>query len=168
MRLVVSNTGPLMHLAQAQSLDLLRLSGAVHIPPAVATEAARHISAWASAPSAWINVTSLQPAHAIHAQSWRQAGLLDRGEAEALALARQLNADWFLTDDNAARVLAVSLGIEVHGSLGVALWAAAAGHLNRSEAETALNGLAASTLWLSARVLKEAQDALDQIFPASN
>lgn len=53
-------------------------------------------------------------------------------------------------------------------SLGVALWAAAAGHLNRPEAEAALNGLATSTLWLSARVLKEAKDALDQIFPAHN
>lgn len=168
MRLVVSNTGPLMHLSQAQSLDLLRLSGAVHIPPAVATETARHISDWTTTPPAWINVTSLQPAHANQALAWRQAGLLDWGEAEALALTRQLNADWFLTDDTAARVLAASLGIEVHGSLGIVLWAAAVGHLNRSEAEAALNGLAASTLWLSAQVLKEAKDALDQIFPVTN
>jgi predicted nucleic acid-binding protein len=168
MRLVVSNTGPLMHLSQAQSLDLLRLSGDVHIPPAVAVEAAHHISTWTTAPPVWVNISSLQPAHASQAQAWQQAGLLDLGEAEALALARQLNADWFLTDDTAARVLAASLGIEVHGSLGIALWAAAAGHLNRSEAEAALNGLAASTLWLSAQVLKEAKDALDQIFSVSN
>ncbi len=168
MRLVVSNTGPLMHLFQAQSLDLLRLSGAVHIPPAVATEAAHHISAWSTTSPAWINVTSLQPPHASQALAWRQAGLLDWGEAEALALTRQLNADWFLTDDTAARVLAASLGIEVHGSLGTVLWAAAVGHLNRSEAEAALNGLAASTLWLSAQVLKEAKDALDQIFPVTS
>jgi predicted nucleic acid-binding protein len=168
MRLVVSNTGPLMHLSQAQSLDLLRLLGAIHTPPAVATEAARHISAWAPAPPAWINITSLQPAHASQAQAWEKAGLLDWGEAEALALTRQLNADWFLTDDTAARVLAASLGIEVHGSLGIVLWAAATGHLNRSEAEAALSGLAASTLWLSARVLQEAKDVLDRIFPVSN
>ena len=168
MKLVVSNTGPLMHLFQAQSIELLRLSGEIHIPPAVATEAVRHISAWATALPTWINITPLQPTNAGQAQTWRQAGLLDWGEAEALVLTRQLNADWFLTDDTAARVLAASLGTEVHGSLGVVLWAAAAGHLNRSETETALNGLAASTLWLSARVLKEAQDALDRIFPVSN
>jgi predicted nucleic acid-binding protein len=167
MRLVVSNTGPLMHLTQAQSFDLMALIGEIHIPPAVNTEASRHIPPWTTAPPAWINITPLQPTNANQAQAWRQAGLLDWGEAEALALARQLNADWFLTDDTAARVLASSLSIEVHGSLGVVLWAAAAGHLTRSEAETALNGLAASTLWLSARVLKEARDALDRIFPLS-
>lgn len=168
MRLVVSNTGPLMHLSQAKSLDLMGLIGDLHIPPAVHVEAARHISTWTTAPPAWINITPLQPNNARQAQAWRQAGLLDWGEAEALALTRQLNADWFLTDDTAARVLASSLGIEVHGSLGVVLWAAASGHLNRSQAEAVLNGLAASTPWLSARVCKEAQDALDQIFPASN
>ncbi len=167
MRLVVSDTGPLMHLAQAQSLDLVGLIGDLHIPPAVAIEAAHHIPAWTTAPPTWINITPLQPTNASQPQAWWQAGLLDWGEAEALALTRQLNAHWFLTDDTAARVLAASLGIEVHGSLGVVLWAAAAGHLNHSEAETALNGLAASTLWLSARVLKEAKDALDQIFPDS-
>lgn len=168
MRLVVSNTGPLMHLSQAQSLDLLRLLGAIHIPPAVAAEAARHIPTWTTAPPVWISITTLQPAQASQALAWEQAGLLDQGEAEALALTRQLNADWFLTDDTAARVLASSLAIEVHGSLGIVLWAAATGHLNRQETETALNALAASTLWLSARVFKEARDALGKIFPAAN
>lgn len=168
MKLVVSNTGPLLHLSQAQALDLMALLGEIHIPPAVVAEAARHISTWTIAPPNWISVTSLEPTHARQAQAWRRAGLLDWGEAEALALARQLNADWFLTDDTAARVLATSFGIEVHGSLGIALWAAAAGHLNRAEAEAALTRLAGSTLWLSARVLQEANNALDQIFPVPN
>jgi len=75
-----------------------------------------------------------------------QAGLLDRGEAQALALAAQVKADWFLTDDAAARVVASQQGIEVHGSLGVVLWAAATGHLGRGEAEAALKALAGSSL----------------------
>jgi len=56
--------------------------------------------------------------------TWQQAGLLHGGEAEPVALAIELKADWFLTDDAAARLLAESLGLEVHGSLGVILWAA--------------------------------------------
>ena len=56
-------------------------------------------------------------------------------------LVRQLKADWFVTDDTAARVLATTLGIEVHGSLGILLWAAAA-HLDGDEAD------AGSMLWL--------------------
>jgi hypothetical protein len=165
MKLVVSNTGPLMHLSQANALDLMQLLGDIHIPPAVAAEAKRHVPSWASAMPAWIHLAPLPPTHAAQALAWEKAGLLDRGEAEALALTQQLNADWFLTDDTAARVLATSLGVEVHGSLGIVLWAAATGHLDRTAAEAALHGLAASTLWLSPRVRKEAHDALEKIFP---
>jgi len=93
-----------------------------------------------------------------------KAGLLDPGEAEALALANQLHAEWLLTDDTAARLVASRLGLEVHGSLGVVLWAAAVGHFNRAEAEATLEALSNTSLWLSARVLDEARGALRQIF----
>ena len=97
------------------------------------------------------------------ARSWLHAGLLDPGEAQALALAAQISADWLLTDDAAARTLAEHQGFEVHGSLGIVLWAAAAGHLDRSEGERALEALAQSSLWISARVLAEARRALERI-----
>lgn len=38
MRRVVSNTGPLLHLSEAQALDLLRLAGEVHTPGGVEAE----------------------------------------------------------------------------------------------------------------------------------
>ncbi|HXG68902.1 MAG TPA: DUF3368 domain-containing protein [Blastocatellia bacterium] len=120
---------------------------------------------WRGQQPDWIAVTPLSAPDADDAIAWQQAGLLDRGEAEALALARQLNADWFVTDDTAARVLAKSVGVEAHGSLGIVLWAAAAGHLTRAPAEEALNRLANSSLWISARILAEARAALDQLFP---
>jgi predicted nucleic acid-binding protein len=82
-----------------------------------------------------------------------------------VALARQAGADWLLTDDAAARLFATALGIEVHGSLGVLLWAAAAGHLDPIEAEAALSRLAASSLWVSGQVLEEARSALRRMFP---
>ena len=89
---------------------------------------------------------------------------MDPGEAHALALALQISADWLLTDDAAARLVAQQHGVEVHGSLGVVLWAAAVGHLDRTEAETTLEALSRSSLWISARVLEEARGALRQIF----
>ena len=52
-------------------------------------------------------------------------GLAAYGEAQAIALARQFGPDWLLTDDASARLLAQSLGLEVHGSLGLVLWSAA-------------------------------------------
>jgi predicted nucleic acid-binding protein len=168
MRLVVSNTGPLLHLLEANSLDLLKLAGEVHIPPAVATEISRLATNWSSLQTDWINVTSLIAPHDAQAIAWMHAGLLDIGEAAAIALAQQLAADWFLTDDAAARVLAESLNIETHGSLGIVLWAAATSHLNHSEARDALNRLAQSSLWISAQIQAEARDALDKLFPTTN
>jgi hypothetical protein len=35
VRLVVSDTGPVLHLAEAQALNLMSLTGEVHIPTAV-------------------------------------------------------------------------------------------------------------------------------------
>lgn len=49
-------------------------------------------------------------------------------------------------------------------SLGVVLWAAAAGELNRAEAEVTLERLAHSSLWISAKVLAEARAALGQLY----
>ncbi len=163
MRIIVSNTGPLLHLSEAQSLDLLRLAGQIHIPLSVALEAKRYLPAWRVVQPVWITITELVEPNLSEAQSWQQSGLLDSGEAEALALARQLNAGWFLTDDTAARVMATSLGIEAHGSLGLVLWAAAR-HLKREQAEQTLEALAASSLWISASVLVEAKAALKRIF----
>jgi len=100
------------------------------------------------------------------AAAWQHAGLLDAGEAEAVALVRQIGADWLLTDDNAARLFAGALGIEAHGSLGIVLWAAAAGHANQDEATAILDRLAQSSLWVSAQILTEAREALTQIFRA--
>jgi len=90
--------------------------------------------------------------------------LLHAGEAEAIALARQIRADWLVTDDAAARLFAQTLGIEVHGSLGIVLWAAATGRLNRPQAEAVLERLSRSSLWLSPRVLAEAKKALEKIY----
>jgi hypothetical protein len=37
-------------------------------------------------------------------------------------------------------------------------------HLSRAETEQALNGLEASSLWLSARIYQEARQSLDAIY----
>lgn len=165
MRRVVSNTGPLLHLGEAEALTLLGQTGEVYIPRAVDIETAQQNPLWQTQKPAWIHVHTLTASYAMEAVAWQQAGLLDSGEAEAVALVRQMNAHWLLTDDAAARLFAQSLGMEAHGSLGVVLWAAAVGHLNRAEAEATLDRLAQSSLWISAKVLAEAKAALSQLFP---
>lgn len=163
-RRIVSDTGPLLHLREAGTLDTLQAAGQVFIPLAVETEMIALDAAWSRERPAWIEAVPLQPSFQSQAADWMKAGLLDPGETEALALAGQLQAEWLLTDDTAARLVASRLGLEVHGSLGVVLWAAASGHFSRAEAEDALEALSQSSLWLSARVLDEARGALRQIF----
>jgi predicted nucleic acid-binding protein len=150
-------------MSEAQVLTLLMQTGEVYIPRAVDLEMEQNDSLWPNARPPRIHVERLGTPYDEEATAWQQAGLLDAGEAEAIALARQVQADWFLTDDAAARLFAQALGLEVHGSLGIVLWAAAVGHLNRVAAEAALNRLAQSSLWVSANVLTEARSALDQL-----
>lgn len=143
-------------------MDVLRLIDEVHAPPQVVTELRYFLPDW-QAPE-WIRVDLLDAARAEEAAAWQQANLLHGGEAEAIALAQQIGADWLLTDDAAARLFASQIGLEVHGSLGIVLWAAAFGHFTRADAGKALTKLAASSLWLSSRVLAEARAALEEMY----
>jgi predicted nucleic acid-binding protein len=149
------------HLHEAQELAILMHAGEVSIPPVVDLELLEHDPVWRLHRPPWVQVARLTEPHAQVATTWQQAGLLGAGEAEAIALAQQVQADWLLTDDAAARLFAQALGIEVHGSLGIVLWAAAVGHLNHEAA--ALDRLAQSSLWVSARVLAEAKAALQRL-----
>lgn len=163
VRRVVCNTGPLLHLREARGLELLAETGHVFIPHAVDMETVQHAPDWRRQRPKWLVVETLVRPFDGHARAWEQAGLLDAGEAEVVALARQLKADWLLTDDAAARLFAEALGMEVHGSLGVVLWAAGEGRLNRTAAHAILNRLARSSLWISERVLVEAKSASNQL-----
>lgn len=164
MRNVVCDTSVLLHLAEAEALPVLIRVGDICGPRAVVTEMAQHTPSWRTEEPSWVHVQSLTPSLLQEATAWCQAGLLDSGEAEAIALARQINADWFLTDDAAARLFAQSLRIEVHGSLGVVLWAAAVGELSQADAEATLERLAKSSLWISSKVLAEARAALGKLY----
>ncbi|HSX78150.1 MAG TPA: DUF3368 domain-containing protein [Candidatus Saccharimonadia bacterium] len=165
MRRIVSDTGPLLHLHEAACLALLEHAGTVAVPKAVDSEMVHHVREWPTRKPRWITVTAVTAPYDVQATGWQQSGLLEAGEAEAIVLALQLSAMWLLTDDTAARVFATTLGLEVHGSLGIVLWAAARGHLSREESTVALDRLAHSSLWLSTRVLAEARAALDRLFP---
>ncbi len=102
---------------------------------------------------------------ALLANQWLGTGLVDAGEAEALAHAKVENADLFLTDDAEARALAESIGVESRGTIGVVLFAAAVGKLGEAEATRTLEDLEErSTLWMSSRVKRAAREAIAAIF----
>jgi predicted nucleic acid-binding protein len=160
MKRLVADTGPVLHLHEAGALHLLPLIGEISLPPLVAAELRPRISALPK----WAKIQALSSTALECALEWRRAGLLHGGEAEALALAREFKADWFLTDDAAARLMAESLNVEVHGSIGVVLWAVASKLVKKSEAESFLIGLEKSSLWMSLKVRIEARAALEKLF----
>jgi len=165
VRRVVSNTGPILRLSEIDALDLLQEVGAVHIPPAVQEELQRALAEWSSRRPEWIQVIDVDSAHMVELQPWMDTEAIHIGEAAALALARQIQADWFLTDDAAARLVGRTMNLEVHGTIGILLWAAGARRLEAREAEGFLDRLSRSSLWMSPRVLAQARSALRVICP---
>ena len=168
MRLIVSNTGPILHLQEVDALHLLRDAGQVCIPALVEDELRRHLPEWHKIRPDWLEVTEMTEVELAPFRQWVTGGVVHAAEAAAIALARGLKADWFLTDDTAARLLARNLSIEVHGSLGMVLWAAVVGHVDRGPAADLVSRLASSSLWVSPKILAEALDALATIFKEQN
>jgi len=166
MKVIICDAGPLIHLSEANCLDLLRPAGNVFLPHRVAIEVRSSVPTAEQWPE-WLQVVELQPHERKEAEMWQAAGGLHAGEAEALVLARRKNADWFLTDDATTRLFVSLLGMEVHGSLGIILWNAAKGYLSREETESGLKRLEATSLWLSERVRREARQALEDIIGSS-
>jgi predicted nucleic acid-binding protein len=132
MILVVADTGPLRYLVLIEAIDLLaRLYDRVIIPHAVFAELT-HVHApvvvreWASALPPWAEIK--------HASRIELGGLLDPGEAEAIALAQELKADSLLLDETEARQEALRLGLPVSGTVGILEKAAERNWINLREA----------------------------------
>jgi predicted nucleic acid-binding protein len=166
MNVVVTDTGPLLHLHQVGFMHLLAHLGTVQVTPTVWSELQRHAPSFAtSGLPAWLSQAQPSASANLQASHWVNAQVLHAGEAEALAYARETQADLFLTDDTAARTLGESLGIHVRGSLGVVLFAAVSGHLEKEDCLQILGHLEMqSTLWMSGKVKAAARQAVAQIF----
>lgn len=96
--------------------DLLKaLFRDVVIPKAVETELRRSHSVFPG----WLRVRALSDS----GKARTYANTVDRGEAEAIALAEELHADHLLIDERKGRRLARQRGVPVLGLLGVVLLA---------------------------------------------
>jgi hypothetical protein len=124
---VVSNTGPLIALAQIGQLGLLRrLFGRVIIPGAVRAEILDETTVAAVTAADWITVRDVQDG--LAAQLLREE--LDPGESAAIVLAEELGAALVLIDERAAARKARALGLRVIGTLGVLLLGKRSGRLS--------------------------------------
>ncbi len=119
--LVVADSSALITLAACDCLNLLNdLFESVRVPSAVYREVVvdgkPHAAQLQEFLKGKVEPTDLQ-------RLVIAAGGLGRGELEAMALYRQLDADMLLLDDRRARTIARLNKIETVGSLGVLLFA---------------------------------------------
>jgi len=115
--MIVSNSTPLIAFARIGELELLHhLVQHVLVPEAVwreVTEAGDRPGTAEIRSAPWVEVRAVAtvPPELLH--------LLDRGEAEAIALAEEITAEELLLDERAARAVAVARGVKIMGSAGL-------------------------------------------------
>jgi predicted nucleic acid-binding protein len=120
--IVVSDTSALSNLALVDHLWLLEaIYQTVIIPDAVASELAVASNSTISTilKLGWIQTRSLSSSQL--ADQLQQERGLDAGEANAIALALELQADDLLIDERLGRQEAVRLGLSIIGILGILL-----------------------------------------------
>jgi uncharacterized protein len=115
--MIVSNATPLIAFARIGELALLeRIVHHVTLPETVwdeVTAVTTHPGAEAIGQASWIAV------HAVTSVPAELLALLDRGEAEVIALAEELKAQEVLLDERAARAIAITRGLPVIGTAGL-------------------------------------------------
>lgn len=118
--IVVSNSTILIGLTRINKLDLLKkLFSKVYIPDAVFNELTQVEKAGASEIKKASYLIEKSPKDTKEVSLL--LGNLDKGEAEVLALSKELNADLVLIDEEKARKVVVLAGFEVMGLMGVLL-----------------------------------------------
>ncbi|MDY7013515.1 MAG: DUF3368 domain-containing protein [Cyanobacteriota bacterium] len=118
--IVVSNTSPIFYLSTIGQLDLLhQLYNEILIPTAVFNEITNvgntDVSAAIVPTLNWIQTRAAT--NQVFVNQLRAE--LDLGEAEAIVLAVECNADRLLIDERLGRVAAMGLGLQVTGVLGI-------------------------------------------------
>jgi predicted nucleic acid-binding protein len=126
----VVDTSPLIFLAKLDRLDLLqRAAEEVFVPPAVVQEVRQYPDKASlkieEALGSWLRVERVRELRTVEVL----LADLDPGEAEAIALARELDANRIVMDDLDGRRVARRLGLDAIGTLGLLLAARLRGEL---------------------------------------
>jgi len=150
----VSDAGPLIHLAEIDSLELFATFDTLLVPATVYEEV--HAG---GVPDGLADL-SYELVEADD-QSVEPEGL-DAGERAAIAVAEEREIV-LLTDDLAAREAAADVDVEVHGSIGVIALGYGRGLLDRDEAVSRMRALQRETsLFVSGAVVERGIRMLDE------
>lgn len=154
MLAAVSDSGPLIHLAEIDSLELLSAFDQLLVPETV----------YAEIEAGGVPIGLADASYEL-VEADDEAGKtdeLDAGERAAIAVATERDIT-LLTDDLAARNSASDDGIDVHGSVGVIALAHARGHLDADAAAARMRTLQRETsLFVTDAVIERGIELLDE------
>jgi predicted nucleic acid-binding protein len=151
----VSNTTPIISLLKIDRLDLLKsLYTQIHIPVAVYAEieAGKAKGFYKDLSKIdWIKIIEIQNKPAV-----KYFLDLDSGEAEAIVLATELNADLILLDEKLGRFHAKHADLKVTGTIGILLKAKTEGLIDNLK--PLLHELTAKGVWINEKLIEEILD----------
>jgi predicted nucleic acid-binding protein len=150
----VSDAGPLIHLAEIDSLELLVTFDTLLVPETVYNEVD------AGGVPKGLDTLSYELVEADGNRTGPEE--LDAGERAAIAVAEERGVV-LLTDDLAAREAASDTGVEVRGSIGVIVLGYSRGVLDRDEAASRMRALQRETsLFVTEAVVERGIRMLDE------
>lgn len=156
---VVSNTTPIISLLKISRLEILKvLYSEIIIPQAVFLEIEKGRNKkyyYDLSNLSWIKIQN------IHDKHWRKYFLdLDAGEAEAIILASEINADTIIMDEKLGRLYAKNAGLKVTGTIGLLVKARKSGLIK--ELKPLLIELTEKDVWISERLIIEVCKIVDE------
>lgn len=117
----VLDSGPLIHLDEIGALSALSIFDAVFVAPGVREEIAPLLETVPAKVSKRLKFATLSGKDKDFSRVLSENYGIGLAEAEAIAVCKKEGIGLFLTDDLQARTTATSLGIEVHGTIGILL-----------------------------------------------
>lgn len=127
--LIVSDTSPITNLIQVNQLELLnKMFGEIVIPNKVFEELSVYEGHKEEIGNQdWILIKSVKNKELVKALEKQ----LDSGEAEAIILAKELEADLLIIDERKGRKAAEEYGLKIIGLLGVLIQGKKKGHIDK-------------------------------------
>ncbi len=119
--MAVCDAGPIIHLDELDSLDLISDFHPLIITKSVQLEITKHRQSALHHKRIVFKVIDIITPPEPRLLILSKALSLDKGELESLSLIQENPDAIFLTDDAAARLAAEELGYKVHGTIGIIL-----------------------------------------------
>lgn len=161
---VVCDAGPLIHLDELGSIDLLDDFASVLVPPQVVREVRQHRPSLRIDQIAGASASGVAISPRPEFESLVRTLNLGAGEQAALSLALARAGSLMLSDDAAARLAAKALRVRAYGTLGVLLRAIRRRQRSREEVLEVLRSLRSrSTLHVSEDLLRQVIEEVEAL-----